>query len=137
MMVEAVQALAAGRRFVPLDVTRNLQDRALCEERQRLDALTERECEILRLLAAGHTLAEIATLLCVSSKTVANYQTSIRQKLGCDNAMQLMRIAIACGLADAQPGGAPRHDGNRSCTPCREKLPRRAAHRVANFSLLP
>jgi two-component system invasion response regulator UvrY len=102
MMVEAVQALAAGRRFVPINVTKNMQDRALCEERQRLDALTEREVEILRMLAAGHTLDEIAALLFVSSKTVANYQTSIRQKLGCDNAMQLMRIAIACGLADTQ-----------------------------------
>lgn len=102
MMVEAVQALAAGRRFVPVNVTKHLQDRALCDERQKLDALTEREFETLRMLAAGHALAEIAALLCVSNKTVANYQTSIRQKLGCDNAMQLMRIALACGLADAQ-----------------------------------
>lgn len=137
MMVEAVQALAAGRRFVPVDLTMKMQARAFAEERQRLDALTEREFETVRMLAAGHALAEIAALLCVSSKTVANYQTSIRQKLGCDNAMQLMRIAIACGLVDAQPVATLATTGNRSFAPCREKLPRRPAYRLADFSLLP
>jgi DNA-binding CsgD family transcriptional regulator len=68
-----------------------------------LDSLTEREFETLRLLAAGHGLTQIATLLCVSGKTVANYQTSIRQKLGCVNAMQLLRIAVECGLTNARP----------------------------------
>jgi DNA-binding NarL/FixJ family response regulator len=100
MMVEAVRSIATGGRFVPPELARKLQDRALSEERLRLDALSEREFEVLRLLAAGHGLPEIATMLCVSSKTVANYQTSIRQKLGCDNAMQLLRIALTCGLAD-------------------------------------
>ena len=71
--------------------------------RQSLGSLTEREFETLRLLAAGHGLTQIATLLCVSGKTVANYQTSIRQKLGCDNAMQLLRIAVECGLTNTRP----------------------------------
>ncbi len=103
MMVEAVRSIAAGGRFLPPALARKLQDRALSEERLRLDALSEREFEVLRLLAAGHGLAEIAILLCVSGKTVANYQTSIRQKLGCENAMQVLRIALACGLADSGP----------------------------------
>jgi two-component system, NarL family, invasion response regulator UvrY len=103
MMVEAVRTIAAGGRFMPPELARKLQDRALNEERLRLEALSEREFEVLRLLAAGHGLAEIATLLCVSGKTVANYQTSIRQKLGCDNAMQVLRIALACGLAEGSP----------------------------------
>lgn len=103
MMVEAVRSIAAGGRFLPPALARKLQDRVLNEERLRLEALSEREFEVLRLLAAGQGLAEIATMLCVSGKTVANYQTSIRQKLGCDNAMQVLRIALACGLADSGP----------------------------------
>lgn len=103
MMVEAVRSIAAGGRFLPPALAQKLQDRALNEERLRLEALSEREFEVLRLLAAGHGLAEIATLLCVSGKTVANYQTSIRQKLRCDNAMQVLRIALACGLAEGSP----------------------------------
>jgi DNA-binding NarL/FixJ family response regulator len=98
-----VRSIAAGGRFLPPELARKLQDRALSDERLRLEALSEREFEVLRLLAAGHGLAQIATLLCVSGKTVANYQTSIRQKLGCDNAMQVLRIALACGLADSGP----------------------------------
>ena len=102
LMVRAVQAIAAGHRFVPVELARTLRDREFCAERQNLDALTDREFEILRLLAAGHRLTTIATLLCVSGKTVANHQTNIRQKLGCDNAMQLLRIALGCGLASTR-----------------------------------
>lgn len=104
MMVEAVRTIAAGGRFVPSALARKLQDRAFDQERLRLEALSEREFEVLRLLATGHGLTDIAALLCVSGKTVANYQTSIRQKLGCENAMQVLRIALACGLADSAPG---------------------------------
>lgn len=124
MMVEAVQSIAAGGRFVPPELARKLQVRALSEERLRLDALSEREFEVLRLLAAGHGLAEIAELLCVSSKTVANYQTSIRQKLGCDNAMQLLRIALTCGLADKRPVSAYASTESHGSDSIREKLPR-------------
>ena len=71
------------------------------EEYRRLEVLTEREFEVLRLLTDGRSLAEIAALLCVSGKTVANYQTNIRQKLSVDNPMQLLRLAMACGLGGA------------------------------------
>jgi DNA-binding NarL/FixJ family response regulator len=102
LMVRAVQAIAAGQRFVPAELSRMVQGSARGAGRQSLGSLTEREFETLRLLAAGHGLTQIATLLCVSGKTVANYQTSIRQKLGCDNAMQLLRIAVECGLTNTR-----------------------------------
>lgn len=125
MMVEAVRSIAAGGRFLPPALARKLQGRALNEERLRLEALSEREFEVLRLLAAGQGLAEIATLLCVSGKTVANYQTSIRQKLGCDNAMQVLRIALACGLADGNPVSTGASIETRGSGATREKLPGR------------
>jgi two-component system, NarL family, invasion response regulator UvrY len=124
MMVEAVRSIAGGGRFVPPELARKLQDRALSEERLRLDALSEREFEVLRLLAAGRGLAEIAEMLCVSSKTVANYQTSIRQKLGCDNAMQLLRIALTCGLAGGNSGSTGANREIRGSDAGREKFPR-------------
>lgn len=102
LMVKAVKAIATGERFIPVELSRTLQGRTVAAERETLDTLTEREFEILRLLAAGHGLTQISTLLCVSGKTVANYQTSIRQKLGCDNAMQLLRIAVGCGLTNTR-----------------------------------
>ena len=124
MMVDAVRAIAAGSRFIPAELARKLQERASSEERLKLDALSEREFEILRLLAAGHELAEIATMLCISGKTVANYQTRIRQKLHCDNATQVLRIALTCGLAGSflVPTGADQESADGDTT--REKLPR-------------
>ena len=56
--------------------------------------LNEREREILRLLAAGNTMAQIAFTLNVSYKTVANNCTQLRHKLGARSAMDLMRIAV-------------------------------------------
>ena len=50
--------------------------------------------EILRLIAAGPTMIEIADALSLSYKTVANNCTQLRQKLGARSAMELMRIAI-------------------------------------------
>lgn len=103
LMVRAVQVIATGQRFVPAELTRAAQGGARSADRRSIDSLTEREFETLRLLAAGHGLAQIAVLLCVSGKTVANYQTSIRQKLGCDNAMQLLRVAVDYGLTSTRP----------------------------------
>jgi two-component system, NarL family, invasion response regulator UvrY len=103
MLVEAVQAVAAGRRFLPRDLVRRMGEDQSKEEHRRLEVLTEREFEVLRLLTEGRSLTEIAALLCVSGKTVANYQTNIRQKLSVDNPMQLLRLALACGLGTAVP----------------------------------
>jgi two-component system invasion response regulator UvrY len=102
-LVEAVRAVAMGRRFLPRDLVRQMDENRPGEEHRRLEVLTEREFEVLRLLTDGRSLTEIAALLCVSGKTVANYQTNIRQKLSVDNPMQLLRLALSCGLG-AAPG---------------------------------
>ena len=67
------------------------------------DALTEREFEVLRLLAAGHSHPAISKLLRLNYKTVANYQSSIRQKLGIENNVQLLRLAIDRGWVQPKP----------------------------------
>ena len=65
-----------------------------------------RELEILRRLAAGRAMAEIADLLDVSYKTVANNCTQLKQKLGARSAMDLMRIALNARIsAQRTPSG--------------------------------
>lgn len=59
-----------------------------------LDALTPRELEILRLLAKGRSMSEIAGLVSVSYKTVAGQCASLRAKLGARTQMELVRIAV-------------------------------------------
>jgi DNA-binding CsgD family transcriptional regulator len=65
-----------------------------------LGILTEREFEVFRLIAAGRTLPEISEILFLNYKTIANYQSSIRQKLGAENAVQLLQIAMAHGMVE-------------------------------------
>ena len=63
----------------------------------QLSHLNARELEILRLLAAGNSMAQIAHVLNVSYKTVANNCTALKHKLGARSAMDLMQIAVAAG----------------------------------------
>ena len=62
--------------------------------------LTERDLEILRLLAAGHSLVEISKRLGIAYKTVANTLSRIKEKLGVSQTSELIRIAMGRGLAD-------------------------------------
>jgi len=113
MLVEAVLTIAAGKRFLPSELTQRLGELVSNGGNGLLDVLTEREFEVLRLLTEGRSLAEIAAMLCVSTKTVANYQTNVRQKLGADNAMQLLRLALASGLGGAATERRPAVSGGR------------------------
>lgn len=94
VLIEAVRAVSRGGRWFP-------QAPAGAEEDWRvagLHALSERELEVLRLLALGRSPDECATALHLSRKTVANYQTRIREKLGIDNAAALVHFALRHGL---------------------------------------
>lgn len=96
VLVQAVCTVAQGGCYLADKIAETLARPA--PVRDIRDALNAREFEILRLLANGRTLAEVAGLLHLSGKTVANYQTNIREKLGADNAFQVMRLAIERGL---------------------------------------
>lgn len=60
--------------------------------------LSSREFEIFRLLAEGSNVEEIAITLNVSQKTVANYQTILKQKLDITNAVELVKLAMKYGV---------------------------------------
>jgi DNA-binding NarL/FixJ family response regulator len=102
-LVEAVRVVAAGEALLSPTVTRRLLDRfadALPVETPppKLDALTAREVEILRLLATGHSNAEIAAELVVSEATVKTHVSSVLRKLGVRDRVQAVVIAYDTGL---------------------------------------
>ena len=66
-----------------------------------IEQLSAREFEIFRLLAEGQDSEAIAQALKISGKTVANYQTIIKQKLGINNPVELVRLAIRYGVIDS------------------------------------
>ena len=69
-------------------------------ERVEHDALSEREREVLRLLALGHTNQEIAKLLYISVRTAETHRAHIMQKLRLSSRAELVRYALAEGLLE-------------------------------------
>lgn len=95
-LIEAVRQVARGGRPLSPDVAGALS----AGETPSHLALSLREFEIFRLLAAGRTVDEIAARLFLSVKTVANYQTGIRQKTGLSSVLDMYRHVEAHKLLD-------------------------------------
>ena len=94
LLVDAIRRVAEGGGYLHPEMARAIAFLRAGSNASRVSDLSGRELEILRLLAKGKTMAEIADALHVSYKTVANNCTQLRQKLGARSAMDLMRIAI-------------------------------------------
>lgn len=93
-LVDAVRALQAGQPYLDPALPPSLLQRDPAQEAERLASLSPREFEIFRLLAQGHSPGECALLLKLSSKTVSNQQTLIKEKLGVATSAALAHLAI-------------------------------------------
>ena len=104
-VVGAVRTVAAGDRYVHPTLGARLVA-ADVEERKRADEdpLSDREREVLRLLALGHTNQEIAKMLYISVRTAETHRAHIMQKLGFSSRAELVRHALEHGLIE--PGAA-------------------------------
>ena len=98
LFADAVKAVANGGLYLHPEMARQIAFLRAGANANAISSLSPRELEILRLLAAGRTMAQIADLLDVSYKTVANNCTQLKQKLGARSAMDLMRIALRAGI---------------------------------------
>jgi len=93
-LVDAVRALHAGGRHLGAELPPEWLRRDPHAEGERLATLSQREFEVFRLLALGHSAGECAAALKLSAKTVANHQTTIRDKLGVATSAALVHLAI-------------------------------------------
>jgi DNA-binding NarL/FixJ family response regulator len=93
-LVDAARAVHAGRSWWPAGEGEDWRLREYAR-------LSPREAEVLRLLARGNSPEVCAEALHVSRKTVANYQSLIRDKLGLDNGAELAHFALRHGIIDA------------------------------------
>ena len=100
-VVDAVRAVAAGQRYLHPALGARLLE-ADSEERRRAaeDPLSEREREVLRLLALGHTNQEIAKMLFISVRTAETHRAHIMRKLSLSSRAQLVRYALDQGLIE-------------------------------------
>jgi two-component system response regulator NreC len=101
-LVAAVREVARGGRYVHPELGARLAT-AEAEERARAEAdpLSEREREVLRLLALGHTNQEIAQMLYISVRTAETHRAHVMQKLRLASRAELVRYALENGLLDA------------------------------------
>jgi two-component system response regulator NreC len=100
-LVAAVRAVAAGESYLHPALGARLVA-AEAEERKRaeLDPLSDREREVLRLLALGHTNQEIAKTLYISVRTAETHRAHIMQKLRLSSRAELVRYALSEGLLE-------------------------------------
>ena len=100
-VVAAIREVARGGRYVHPELGARLVS-AETEERRRAeeDPLSDREREVLRLLALGHTNQEIAKQLYISVRTAETHRAHIMQKLRLSSRAELVRHALSQGLLD-------------------------------------
>jgi two-component system, NarL family, response regulator NreC len=98
-LVAAVRAAAEGRTYLNPELGARLAA-APATPTGPPDDLTEREVDILRLIALGHTNAEIGQLLYLSVRTVESHRAHIQQKLGRTTRADLVRYALDHGFVD-------------------------------------
>lgn len=105
-LVSAIRTIYKGESFLYPSAATTLIEEFLIragEEKNEYERLTDREREILQLVAEGRTNREIADTLFVSVKTVLRHRTNIMEKLGFHNRTELIKYAISKGLIE-MPG---------------------------------
>jgi DNA-binding NarL/FixJ family response regulator len=98
VLVEAIRSVAAGKKYLSPEMAQKLALRDVVVDPAAADGLSVREFEVLRLLAQGQSIGQIAQSMSLNAKTVANHQSAIKRKLGADTAIQLLKRAAQLGL---------------------------------------
>ena len=100
-LVLAIRKIAGGGAYVSAEVAEQLALHAMPGSAALPhENLTEREFEVMQLLAAGGSVTQIAAKLNLSVKTVSTHKANLMQKLALDNPSELIRYAMRHGLVD-------------------------------------
>ena len=101
-LVQAIREVMAGERYLSAPLSARAVEayveRAKGTEVGAYDTLTSREREVLQLAAEGHTSAEIAARLFISSRTVETHRSAVMRKLGLRRQTDLVRYALRRGI---------------------------------------
>lgn len=101
-LVEAVREVAAGRRYIGSEAAKQLALSILPGTAESpFDELSAREMEVMLKLTEGNRIPDIASLMCLSPKTIATYKYRIYDKLGTRSEVDLVRMAMRYGLLEA------------------------------------
>lgn len=99
-LVNAVTSVAKGENFLSTAMAQRIAIQSTSGNENIVQRLTSREFEIFRLIVEGKAVEGIAKRLSISRKTVANYQTMLKHKLGVSQPVELVRLAMKYGVID-------------------------------------
>ena len=100
-LVEAVRRVASGKRYLTQALAASLLDALDTDpDEDPHAALSDREYQVLRLIASGMTVGGIAEHLSLSVKTVSTYRSRLLQKMGMSNNAEITRYALENGLVE-------------------------------------
>ena len=100
-LVGAIKKVLAGGRYVSTSLAEKLATYLSSDsQKPAQDLLSDRECQVLRLIASGKIVSEIARELSLSVKTISTYRTRILEKMGLRNNAELMHYAMQNQLVE-------------------------------------
>lgn len=105
-LLEAIGRVARGRTYIEREIAEGLVFASIRASSDPLKDLSSRDLEILRQLAEGRTLSQIADTMGIGYKTAANNCSRIKAKLGAASTADLIRIALRHRLVDREGGAA-------------------------------
>lgn len=97
-LVKSIETVTQGDVFLSDEIAKKMAMQSISGNQDPIHELSAREFEIFRLLAEGLDIDAISSTLNISSKTVSNYQTMIKQKLNINTPIELIRYAIKVGV---------------------------------------
>jgi len=100
-LLDAVEQIIAGKKYVTPEIAQALIENMITPKKGAPhEQLSDREFQILKLIATGHRLSDIAEALALSPKTVSVYRQRLLEKMGMSNNAELTHYAIKHGLVD-------------------------------------
>lgn len=99
-LLKAIHEVAKGKSYLSPEVAQKIALESMVGDENPLKILSAREFEVFRLLTEGVSVEAVGERLKISQKTVSNYYTMIKQKLGANSPIEMVRIAIRHGIID-------------------------------------
>lgn len=97
-MIKAITQVYQGKNYLSSEVASNLAFSSQSPEQNTFNQLSSRELQIATKIMDGHKIADIAEALAISPKTVNTHRYRLHEKLGINNDIELVRLAVDQGL---------------------------------------
>jgi len=99
-MVEAIQKVHTGKRYIAPTIAQQMALSMLPGEESLIDTLSQRELQVLIMISEGMRTNQISDMLSLSPKTVSTYRKRLHEKLDVSNDVEMMHLAIKHGLLE-------------------------------------